>query len=286
MTKLQNAALTRLQALVVFLKLTEIVAIIGNFSKLKVKVADFIAAVTKIEDSLTLSGKVTKDTTGNTKERNKDINAAITLFKGILDTGKSWGEKSDVKEVKSLFSIKAKNFRVSQLNILALLENALKVINENKQLITDNTDIKDTTIAVFAAALTKATSHKGVLRNEQVENKVKTKELKNLFSEAQKALTSMTDSVDGLFAPELPDANAKMYDTYTNLAQLASSVRSTGIKILFLDGENDNKPLSGVLFSLDGTKKSIVSGDNGIAVLIKLSTGASVQRSWSLVSNK
>jgi len=282
MTKLQNASLTRLQALVVFLKLADIVATIASFSKLKGKVADFIAAVTKIETTLTLSSKITKDTTGNTKARNLDISAAVKLFKAMLKVGKSWGEKSDVKDVQSLFSLKSTAFKTTQLNKIALLENALDVIKKNQALITGNTDLKDATITALATAITKAISHKGELQNEKAENKAKTKELKTLFSEAQKALTSMTDSVEGLFAPDLPDANEKLYDTYTTLSQLAITTRPTGIKILFLDGENNNKPLADVLFAIDGTTKSITSGPDGYATLLKLRAKKGVSITCSL----
>lgn len=282
MTKLQNANLTRLQALVVFLKLANIVAIIANFSKLKEKVADFIAAVTKIEEVLSVSGKVTKDTTGKTKARNQDINAAVTLFKAMLKVGKSWGEKSDVKNVQSLFSLKSTAFKTTQLNKIALLENALDVIQKNQALIIGNTDIKDSTIVALETAIAKAISHKGELQIEKAENKAKTKELRTLFKEAQKTHTSMTDSVEGLFSPGLPDANENIFDSFTTLSDLAITIRPTGIKILFLDGENNNKPLADVLFAIDGTTKSTTSGPDGYATLLKLRAKKGVSITCSL----
>lgn len=269
MRKTQNEALIRLQAITVFLSTQENVALIGGYNKLKAKVAIFIAGVTAIESFFSASGQVTRDTKGKTKARNKDINYAVKLFQAILDLGREWGKESDVKEVQSLFSLKSEALKTTQLNKLALLDNGLKVLKDNTQLITDNTDIKATTIAALATAIAKAESHKGELRNEQTNNKAQTDNLKKLFSAAQKNLTSLSDSVDGLFAPELPDANADFYDKYSNLAEAAKTSRVTGLKPLFLDGPG-GKPLAGVTFSLDGTNSSAISGPDGQAPLLKL----------------
>jgi hypothetical protein len=270
MTKLQSASLTRFQALVLFFSGTDIVAIIANFLKLKDKVKSFVDDIAKIEQTNVDIGKVTKATAGSTKIRNKDIANMKKMLLKVCQTGNSWGVNSTIKDVQSVFALNATSFKIGKLDQIALAENALKVIQDNSATIIDNTDISAKTIAALVAAVAKAVSHKGELRNQIVLNKVNTADLKKQFSDTNKKLVDITASIDGLFSEGMPDANPEFLDAFKSVAALEITSNPTGVEVTFLDGSNNNKPLPDALLSIVAYDKSVPSGPEGVGLLKKI----------------